>query len=60
MNYSAYLLMRANTHGGWGHTDNESAQHFDPENLSQFFLVLRMGFEPLIMESIAGGINNSG
>ena len=39
--------MRACTHGV-GHTDNESAQHFDSEKLLTFFLVLRTGFEPLV------------
>ena len=38
-------------HTGVGHTDNESAQHFDSEKLSQLFLVLRTGFEPLVFES---------
>ena len=44
--------MRACTHGGVEHTDNESAQHFDSEKLSQFVLVLRTGFEPLVIKSI--------
>ncbi len=39
-------------HTGVGHTDNESAQHFDTEKLIYIFLVLRTGFEPLVMESI--------
>ena len=38
-------------HTGVGHTDNESAQHFDSEKLSQILLVLRTGLEPLVMES---------
>ena len=45
-NVRTFLCMRIHT--GLGHTENESAQHFD----SQIFLVLRMGFEPLPMESI--------
>ena len=36
---------------GVGHTDNESAQHFDSEKLSQMFLVLWTGFEPLVFGS---------
>ena len=32
-----------------GHIDNESAQHLDSEKLSQLFLVLRTGFEPLVL-----------
>ena len=43
--------MRAYAHRV-GHTDNESAQHFDSEKLKQMFLVLRTGFEPQVMESI--------
>ena len=35
---------------GVGHTD-ESAQHFDSKKLSQIFLVLQTGFEPLIFGS---------
>ena len=31
---------------GLGHTDNESAQHFDLEKT--IFLVLQAGFEPLV------------
>ena len=42
---------RVRIHRGVGHTDNESAQHFDSEKLSQIFLVLRMGFEPLVFRS---------
>ena len=37
-------------HTGVGHTD-ESAQHYTRKN-SQICLVLRTGFEPLLMESI--------
>ena len=50
VNVRTFLCVRV--HVGVGHTDNESAQHFDSEKLSQNFLVLRTGFEPLIMESI--------
>ena len=39
-------------HTGMGHTDNESAQHFDSEKLSQIFIVLRAGFQHLVMQSI--------
>ena len=38
-------------HAEVGHTDNESAQHFDSEKLSQFVIVLRVGFEPLLFGS---------
>ena len=38
-------------HTGVVHTDNESAQHFDSENLLQIVLVLRTGFEPLVFGS---------
>ena len=44
--------MRAVYTRGVGHTDNESAQHFDSEKLLQICLVLRTGFEPLVIESI--------
>ena len=37
-----------------GHTDSESAQHFDSEKaLTIFFIVLRTGFEPLVLEADA-------
>ena len=43
-------LMRAYIHTGVGHTDSESAQHFDSEKLPQIFLfiflVLLTVFEP--------------
>ena len=44
-----FLCMRR--HMGVGHTDNKSA-HVDSEKLSQNVIVLLMGFEPLVMESI--------
>ena len=48
--------MRAYTHRDVaGHTDSESAQHYDSEKLPQMFIVLRTGFEPLLMTSIGSG-----
>ena len=41
--------MRACIH--FGHTDNESAQHFDSDKLWQFFLVLLTGFVPQVFGS---------
>ena len=38
--------------GGWGTLTMSQDQHFDSEKLSQIFLVLWTGFEPLVMESI--------
>ena len=37
-------------HTGVGHTDNESAQHFDSDKLAHIFLVLRTGFKPLYLD----------
>ena len=50
-NVRTFLCVRIQT--GVGHTDNESAHHyiFDSEKLSQFVIVLRTGFEPLILGS---------
>ena len=45
----SFLCMRMHT--GVGHTDSESAQHFDSEKLSQIFLVLLTGFEPWVIRS---------
>ena len=39
-------------HMGLVHTDSNSAQHFDSEKHSQFVLVLRMGFQPLVMNPL--------
>ena len=39
------------TRGGVGHKDSESAQHFDSEKHSQFFLVLLTRFEPRVFGS---------
>ena len=39
------------THTGVGHTDNELAEHFDWEKLSQMFLELMTGFKPLVFGS---------
>ena len=50
VNVRTFLCVRIHT--GVGHTDNESAQHFDSEKLSQFMFVLRTEFEPLFVESI--------
>ena len=36
---------------GVGHTDSKAAQHFASEKLTIFYLVLRMGFEPLVFGS---------
>ena len=44
------IPMHAYIHTGVGHTDNESAQHLT-WNDSQFVLVLRMGFSPLVFGS---------
>ena len=49
-NVRTFLCVRIHT-VVW-HADNESAQHFNSEKLSQFFLVLRTVFKPLVMESI--------
>ena len=49
-NVRTFLCVRVHT--GVEHTDGESAQQFDSEKLSQIFLVLRTGIEPLVMESI--------
>ena len=45
-----FLCVRVHT--AVGHTDDESAQHFDSKKLLQFCLVLRKGIEPLVVESI--------
>ena len=46
-------LLSRSGHGRTLHSlDVKQAQHFDSEKLSQVFLVLRTGFEPLVMESI--------
>ena len=47
-NVRTFLCVR--THTGVGHTD-ESAQHFDSEELSPILFVLRTGFEPLVIGS---------
>ena len=45
--------MRAYTHGSGAHRQRVSTTFSsDSEKLSQIFLVLRTGFEPLVMESI--------
>ena len=49
-NVRTFLCLRIHT--GVGDTDNESVKHFDSEKLSHFFLVLRTGFEPLVIGSI--------
>ena len=49
-NVSTFLCVRI--HMGVGHTDNESAQNVDSEKLAQICLVLRTGFEPLVMETV--------
>ena len=43
--------MRAYTHGGWGTKTASQHNNFDWEKLTQIFLVLRTGFEPLIFGS---------
>ena len=43
-----WSLLCVRTHTGFGHTDNESAHNFNSEKLSHIFLVLRIGFEPLV------------
>ena len=49
-NVRTWSFVSVRIHTGVGHTD-ESAQHFDSEKLSQIFLVLRMGFKPLVFGS---------
>ena len=50
--FNVRTFLCVSIHTGVGHTDKESAQHCDSEQLSQFFLVLRTGCESLVMESI--------
>ena len=47
------ILMRAYIHTGIGHTDSESAQHYDSEKLSHFVLCSRRdsNLGPLDLES---------
>ena len=50
-NVHMWSFLCMNIHTGVGHTDSELAQDFDSEKLSQIFLVLWTGFEPLIFGS---------
>ena len=50
-NVRTWLFLCVCIHTGVGHTGNESAQHSDLEKLSQFFLLLRTGFKPLVFGS---------
>ena len=50
--FNVRMFLCMHMHTGMEHTDNESAQHFDSEKVSQIVLVLRTGFEPLSMASI--------
>ena len=50
--FSVRTFLCVRVHTRLGHTDNESAQQFDSEELLQFFLVLLTGFEPLVIVSI--------
>ena len=49
--FNVRTLLCVHIHMGVGHTNNESAQHFDSEKLNKI-LVLWTGFEPLVMEPI--------
>ena len=50
-NMRTWSFLCVSIHTGVGHTDNESAQHFDSEKLSQIRLVLLTGFEPRVFGS---------
>ena len=55
-NVRTWSFLCVRIHTGIGHIGSESAQHCRLGNkLSQLFLVLRTGFEPLDMESIGSG-----